>query len=105
LLYGLLVADHRRLAHEGSLLSVRDGYFRGDDDFRILTVRPQQAPTARKLSTHRQIGGEDGATAIGGSGSIAESFVVCDVRFLDPVSLVLWHVCDVLFQGSVVDVF
>jgi hypothetical protein len=26
-------------------------------------VRPQHAPTARKLRTHRQIGGEAGATA------------------------------------------
>jgi len=71
----------------------------------ILTVRPQQAPTARKLSTQRQIGGDDGAMAIGGSGSIAESLVVCDVRFLDFVTLVLWHFCDVLFPGCDVDVF
>jgi 1-aminocyclopropane-1-carboxylate deaminase/D-cysteine desulfhydrase-like pyridoxal-dependent ACC family enzyme len=36
-------------------------------------VRPQQAPTARKLSTQRQIGGEAGVTiVVGGSGSIAE---------------------------------
>lgn len=35
-------------------------------------VRPQQAPTARKLRTHRQIGGEAGATATGPSGSIVE---------------------------------
>lgn len=35
-------------------------------------VRPQQAPTARKLSTQRQIGGEAGVTiVVGGSGSIA----------------------------------
>jgi hypothetical protein len=27
LLFGLLVADHRRFPHEGSLLSVRHGYF------------------------------------------------------------------------------
>jgi hypothetical protein len=33
-------------------------------------VRPQQAPTAKKLMTHRQIGGEDGAIVAGGSGSI-----------------------------------
>ena len=35
-------------------------------------VRPQQAPTAKKLSTHRQIGGEAGATATGPSGSIGK---------------------------------
>jgi hypothetical protein len=35
-------------------------------------VRPQQAPTARKLMTHRQIGGEDGVIATGGSGSIGK---------------------------------
>lgn len=35
-------------------------------------VRPQQAPTARKLRTHRQIGGEAGTTAAGPSGSIGE---------------------------------
>jgi len=35
-------------------------------------VRPQQAPTAKKLSTHRQIGGEAGATVTGPSGSIGE---------------------------------
>lgn len=35
-------------------------------------VRPQQAPTARKLSTQRQIGGEAGVMiVVGGSGSIA----------------------------------
>jgi hypothetical protein len=33
-------------------------------------VRPQHAPTAKKLRTHRQIGGEAGATATGPSGSI-----------------------------------
>lgn len=33
-------------------------------------VRPQQAPTARKLRTHRHIGGESGTTATGPSGSI-----------------------------------
>jgi hypothetical protein len=43
------------------------------DDFGMLTVRPQQAPTARKLRTQRQIGGDDGAMVVGGSGSIAES--------------------------------
>lgn len=39
-------------------------------------VRPQHAPTAKKLSTHRQIGGEAGATAAGPSGSIGEVDVV-----------------------------
>lgn len=33
-------------------------------------VRPQQAPTARKLRTHRHIGGEAGVIATGGSESI-----------------------------------
>jgi hypothetical protein len=33
-------------------------------------VRPQQAPTARKLRTHRHIGGDAGAIVVGESGSI-----------------------------------
>jgi hypothetical protein len=46
--------------------------------------------------------------AIGGSGSIAETvdlWYVCDMQFLDSVTLVLWHVRDVLFPGCDVDVF
>lgn len=39
-------------------------------------VRPQHAPTAKKLRTHRQIGGEAGATATGPSGSIGDVDVV-----------------------------
>jgi hypothetical protein len=39
-------------------------------------VRPQHAPTAKKLRTHRQIGGEAGVTATGPSGSIGEVDVV-----------------------------
>ena len=35
-------------------------------------VRPQHAPTARKLRTHLQTGGEAGATATGPSGCIGE---------------------------------
>jgi hypothetical protein len=43
----------------------------------ILTVRPQQAPTARKLSTQRQIGGDAGAMVAGGSGSIVAESLAC----------------------------
>jgi hypothetical protein len=38
-------------------------------------VRPQHAPTAKKLRTHRQIGGEAGAVVTGPSGSIVEVVV------------------------------
>jgi hypothetical protein len=51
-------------------------------------VRPQQAPTARKLMIHRQIGGEDGVVAAGGSGSIGKVGVsVCgnDIRYVPRV--------------------
>ena len=77
MLFGLLVADYCCFAHEGSLLGVRYVWARETDGFGGVTVRPQQAPTARKLSTQRQMGGDDGAMAIGGSGSIVAESLVC----------------------------
>ena len=39
-------------------------------------VRPQHAPTAKKLRTHRQTGGEAGVVVTGPSGSIVEVVVM-----------------------------